>query len=157
MSPLAITGMPTDAFTSAIVSYSASPLKPHARVRPWIASACTPLDSAIFATITALRLLRSHPVRILSVTGTSTAPTTRFEYARDQRFVLEQRGARHHVAHFLRRAAHVDVDDLRAFVDVVPGGVGEHLRVRARDLHGYRFDFAIVIRTAARFFRAAQQ
>ena len=77
MSPLAITGMPTDAFTSAIVSYSASPLKPHARVRPWIARARTPLDSAIFATITALRLLRSHPVRILSVTGTSTAPTTR--------------------------------------------------------------------------------
>ena len=76
MSPLAITGMPTSDLTSAIVSYSASPEKPQARVRPWIASAWMPLASAIFATVTALRLLRSQPVRILSVTGTSTALTT---------------------------------------------------------------------------------
>jgi hypothetical protein len=58
------------------VSYSASPEKPHARVRPCIASASTPLASAIFAILTALRLSRSHPVRILSVTGASTERTT---------------------------------------------------------------------------------
>ena len=40
----------------------------------------------------------------------------------DQRFILQERGARHHVAHLLRRAAHVDVDDLRAFVHVVLRG-----------------------------------
>src|SRR3569833_1552588 len=43
----------------------------------------------------------------------------RFEYARHQRLVLQERGARHHVAHLLRGAAHVDVDDLRAVIGVV--------------------------------------
>ena len=36
------------------------------------------------------------------------------EYPANQRLVLQQRRARHHVADFLGRAAHVDVDDLRA-------------------------------------------
>ena len=74
------------------------------------------------ATIRALRLPRSQPVRILSVTGTSTAPTTASRMRRTSGSSLQQRRARHHVAHFFRRAAHVDVDDLRALVDVVARG-----------------------------------
>ena len=40
----------------------------------------------------------------------------------DQRFVLQQRRAGGDVAHLLRRAAHVDVDDLRATIDVIARG-----------------------------------
>ena len=49
----------------------------------------------------------------------------------DQRLVREQRGAGGDVADLLGRAAHVDVDDLRAAVDVVPRGVG-HLTADRR-------------------------
>src|SRR6185312_2969698 len=42
--------------------------------------------------------------------------------ARDQRLVLQQRRARPYVADLLRRAAHVDVDDLGAVVGVVARG-----------------------------------
>ena len=42
MSPLAMTGIAACALTAAMVSYSASPEKPQARVRPWIASAWMP-------------------------------------------------------------------------------------------------------------------
>src|SRR5690606_33711842 len=54
-----------------------------------------------------------------------------FEDACDQWLVLHQRGAGHHVAHLLGRAAHVDVDDLGAVVGVVLGGFGHHRGVGA--------------------------
>ena len=63
-----------------------------------------------------------QPVRILSVTGTlrgAQAATTASTICQRQRFVLHQRRARPLVADLLGRAAHVDVDDLRAAVDVV--------------------------------------
>ncbi len=76
MSPFAITGIATAALTARIVSYSTGPTKAQARVRPWTASARMPACSAIRAMASALRCCGSVPVRILSVTGTSTARTT---------------------------------------------------------------------------------
>ena len=55
-----------------------------------------------------------------------------------QRLVLHQRGARPFVAHLLGRAAHVDVDDLRAAFHVVDRGCGHHGCIGACDLHGNR-------------------
>lgn len=78
MSPLATTGMRTEALTAAMVSYSASPWYRSARVRPCTVSMLMPASCAMRATVSALRCSRSQPVRILSVTGTRspTAPTT---------------------------------------------------------------------------------
>jgi hypothetical protein len=69
----------------------------------------------------------------------------RFEDARHERLVLEQRRAGHDVAHLLGRTAHVDVDDLRAVRDVVTRRRGEHARIGAGDLHGDRLDLAGVV------------
>ncbi len=82
MSPFTNTGMLTACLTAATVSYSASPLKKSSRVRPCTASAAIPISSAWRAIETALRLPRLHPVRILSVTGTPAAATTRARIAR---------------------------------------------------------------------------
>ena len=65
-------------FMSAIVSYSASPLKRHSLVRPCTVNNCTPDSSAIFATSTPLRDSGDQPVRIFRVTGISTLLTTDF-------------------------------------------------------------------------------
>ena len=70
-----------------------------------------------------------------------------------ERFVLHQRRARRLVAHLLRRTAHVDVDDLRAGVDVTPRGLRHHLRIAACDLHGARRRFADMVDAPPRFFR----
>ncbi len=70
MSPLATTGMESAAFTAAIVSYSARPLKPCSRVRPCTVSNAMPADSAAFAITSAFFSLSQRPVRIFSVTGT---------------------------------------------------------------------------------------
>src|ERR671930_176322 len=59
-SPLAITGMPTRDFTSAIVSYSAAPSNMQARVRPWMASAWAPAACTRRAMRTASRRVRKH-------------------------------------------------------------------------------------------------
>ena len=66
----------------------------------------------------ALRCAGSVPVRIFSVTGTATARTTALEDALDQRLIGQQRRAAVAVADLLCRTAHVDVDDLRAQIDV---------------------------------------
>src|SRR6266513_1190315 len=76
MSPFATTGKHVERLTSRIVSYSARPEDPQARVRPCRDKSCTPLSSAIFATFKAFLLSGSHPVRNFSVTGTFTAFTT---------------------------------------------------------------------------------
>ena len=76
ISPLAITGILTCRLTSRIVSYSALPANLSARVRPWIAMAAIPAFSATRAMAATLRHVGSQPVRVLSVTGMSTAETT---------------------------------------------------------------------------------
>jgi hypothetical protein len=60
-----------------------------------------------------------------------------------QRLVLHQRAAGPLVAHLLGRAAHVDVDDLRAAVDVVLRRLGHHGGVGAGDLHRDRPRLAV--------------
>ena len=46
------------------------------RVRPWTVIICAPRSCAIRASSGAFRLVTSQPIRILTVTGTSTARTT---------------------------------------------------------------------------------
>ena len=105
---------------------------------------------------TPLRKSRLHPVRVFSVTGTLDAATTVLENFRDQRFISEQRRAAQPVAHFLGRAAHVDVDDLRAEIDIAARGFGQRLRIRARELHHARLGLAGVIHAQLRLFRASK-
>ena len=64
--------------------------------------------------------------------------------------VLQQRRAGPHVAHLLGRATHVDVDDLRAMIDVEARGPGQHGRIVAGNLHRDRIRFAGVIHALAR-------
>jgi hypothetical protein len=137
--------MRTRVFTSAMVSYSASPVYWQARVRPWMAISWMPDSSAMRAMIGAFLLALFQPVRNLSVTGCCRRRHDGLEDAGDQRLVLHQRGAGHHVADLLGRAAHVDVDDLGAAVDVVAGGLGHHGRIGAGDLHGDRVNLAVVV------------
>jgi len=94
-------------FTSAIVSYSAAPPKAQARVRPWMASSCTPADSAISATRTALRCSGPRPGTDLERHRDVHGGSHGLEDLRDQGLILEERGAGAHVADLLRRAAHV--------------------------------------------------
>jgi hypothetical protein len=53
-----------------------------------------------------------------------------------------------HVAHLLGRAAHIDVDDLRAPVHVVAGRLGHHPRLGAGNLHRDRLHLARVVGAA---------
>ena len=75
----------------------------------------------------------------------------RFHNGQRQRWVLHQRRSRPHIADFFGRAAHVDVDDLRAVVDVVARGIGHHLRVGTGNLHRDRPALATVVGTAHGF------
>src|SRR3569833_2906650 len=81
----------------------------------------------------------------------------RFEYARHQRLVLQERGARHHVAHLLRGAAHVDVDDLRAVIGVVARNHDQQHRNDACDLHRAWLHLADVIDALLRFHAVPQE
>jgi len=72
------------------------------------------------------------------------------EDARHQRLVPQQGGAGRHPAHLLRRATHVDVDDLGPLVHVGPGRLGHHRRVGADDLHRNRPLLATEIEPAHR-------
>ena len=90
------------------------------------------------------------------MTGTSTAFDDRLENARDQRLILQQRAAGPDVADLLGRAAHVDVDDLGAVIDVVARGLGEHRRIESGDLHADRIGLADVIHALERFARRPQ-
>jgi len=72
-------------------------------------------------------------------------------------FVLHQRRAGHDVADLLRRAAHVDVDDLGTAVGVVACGFGHHRRVGAGDLDRDRLDFAVVVGAAPGLLAAVEQ
>ncbi|TXT16446.1 MAG: Uncharacterized protein FD132_2825 [bacterium] len=77
--------------------------------------------------------------------------------AAHQELVLQQGGAGHDVAHLLRRAAHVDVDDLGALARVIAGRLGHHGRIATGDLHRDRLDFAFVVGPALGLGRAVQQ
>jgi hypothetical protein len=46
--------------------------------------------------------------------------------ARHQRLILQQRRTGPHVAYFLRRATHVDVDQLRTVGDIETRRLGQH-------------------------------
>jgi hypothetical protein len=74
----------------------------------------------------------------------------------DQHFVLQQGRAAPRVADFLDRAAHVDVDDLRAALDVETGAVGQVLRIGAGDLHRLRLHLAGVVGAARTLFGRPQ-
>jgi hypothetical protein len=76
--------------------------------------------------------------------------------AADQAFIREQRGPGGHVAHFLGRAAHVDVDDLGAEIHVGARRAGELDRVAAGDLHRDRAGLARVIEAQARLARGGE-
>ena len=104
---------------------------------------------------TPLRCSGSQPVRIFNVTGTLTALTTASRICRTSGSSLHQRRARGLVADFLRRTAHVDVDDLRAGIDVALRGLGHHLRIAAGDLHDARLGLAAVIHAPTRFLACA--
>ena len=63
-------------FTSPISVQSASPVYIWARVRPWMVRAWTPQSCSRSAKSTMILWLSSHPRRVFTVTGTSTASTT---------------------------------------------------------------------------------
>jgi len=75
MSPLTITGIRTASFTLRMNAQSALSRYIWLRVRPWTVIIFAPRSSAICASSGALRRLWSQPIRILTVTGTSTALT----------------------------------------------------------------------------------
>jgi len=76
-SPLPITGMPTAALASPIMSQCASPANFSARVRAWIATALAPAPSSVRHTSTTLRESPSQPSRTFAVTGIEVAAAMR--------------------------------------------------------------------------------
>ncbi len=116
MSPFAMTGMRTACLTSRIVRYSACPEKPHARVR-------------------------------------SDLQRDRYVYRRDDGgkdfgdpcFVAQQRGARCLVTDLLGRAAHVDIDDLGATIDIELSRLRHQPRFGSQDLGDTRFRLSVKI------------
>ncbi len=74
----------------------------------------------------------------------------------DQRLVPQQGGPRCLVAYLLRRAAHVDVDDLRTEFHIALRGLGQHGRIAAGDLHRARLVLAIVDQAQARLAAVPQ-
>ena len=75
-------------------------------------------------------------------------PPDRLDDLQRERLVLHQRRTGPLVADLLGRTAHVDVDDLRATVDVVARGLGHHLGVGAGDLDRDRARLAAMVGTA---------
>ena len=115
-----------------------------------------PADCAMRAMRTAFLAPGFGPVRIFSVTGTSTARTTASRIAATSGSLPSSADPGRDVAHFPGRAAHVDVDDLRAQADVVARGLGHGLRIGPRDLYRDRVDLAGMVGAEARFPRLAQ-
>ncbi len=78
------------------------------------------------------------------------------QYAPHQRFVRQQGRASRLAAHFLGRAAHIDVDDLGAVGHIVGRRRGHGGRVVAGNLHRARGDFAVVAAAQAGLARIPQ-
>ena len=95
------------------------------------------------------------PVRILTVTGTFDGAHHRIEDAPHERLVAEQRGAAQPVVDLLRRAAHVDVDDLRAQHPLGARRSRELRRIVPGQLHRARFRLALVVHPLAATWRCA--
>ena len=95
----------------------------------------TPACSARRASIGALSVASSQPSRILTVTGTSTAPTTASISDSGVVEVAHQRRAGIAAGHLLGRAAHVDVDDVGALARGDARGLGHVARLAAGKLH----------------------
>jgi hypothetical protein len=143
--------MPTAAFTAAMVSYSASPagaaVQGQHRNAGLLGHARDGQRILVFAVPAGAELQGDRHV---------DRPHHRFQDALHQVFVLQQGRTAPVVAHFLDRAAHVDVDDLGAALDVEPGAVGQVFRVGAGDLHRLRLHLAFVIGTARTLFAGPQ-
>lgn len=92
----------------------------------------------------------SQPVRIFSVTGTLAAATTA-DTIRATNCGSRISAAGQHVAHFLGRTAHIDVDDLRPVIHIEARRVGQRGRVGAGDLHADRIRLTSMIHPRARF------
>ncbi len=106
---------------------------------------------------TPLRCAGSQPRAYLQRNRHIDGANHRLEDAPNQGLVLQQRRARHHIAYFFGRTTHINIDDLRAPVDVEPRGLRHHLRVGAGDLHRSRLYLSFVIRTTQCFFATPQQ
>ena len=102
-------------------------------------------------------MLRSQPVRIFSVTGTSTAPTTASRMRPTSGSSFSSAEPAITLQTFLAGQPMLMSMICAPCVDVVARRFRHHRRVRARDLHRDRIDFAFVIGAAARLFRAPQQ
>ena len=76
--------------------------------------------------------------------------------SRHQRLVFHQRGTCIDFTNLLGRTTHVDVDNVRALVNVEARGLGHHGRRGAGYLHHDRIHFARVIATTNRFFGGPQ-
>ncbi len=75
---------------------------------------------------------------------------------RDERLVPQEGRAAQLAAHFLRRTAHVEVDDLRAEIHIDARGLGQLLRVGSRKLHDTWLRLAFVAHSQPRFRRVPQ-
>ena len=115
-----------------------------------------PLSSAMRAMRRPFLWPRSQPVRVFSVTGTSTARTTLCKIRCYQLLILQQRRAGQAIADFLGRTTHVDIDDLRTGIDVAARRLGHHRRIVSGDLHDARARLAGMVHAPARFRRVPQ-
>ena len=97
--------------------------------RGWSVSAATPRSSSRGPRSSAAREPFFSPRRILTVTGTSTASTTAPATRQRKLVILERAGTGAGLGDLAHRAAHVDVDDVRAGIDDHPSGLGHPLRL----------------------------
>ena len=139
-SPLPMTGMRSTASTTArMPSRLTVPLKPCARVRPWMVMAATPTCSNSRAKIGGGQIVRVPAEPHLD----RDRHLHRVHDLRDQIDGCPGRIAHHGRSaaapdDLVDRAAHVDVDDRRAVI-LNPLGAGSHVvRVAAVDLHRQR-------------------
>ena len=79
----------------------------------------------------------------------SDSGRNRREYACHEKFVGEQRRSGVSIAYLLRRAAHVDIDDLSAVIHIESCGVRHLGRIRANNLYRTRLSLSCVVAASA--------
>ena len=84
-------------------------------------------------------------------------PYHRLQNIGHQRLVTQQRRTGGDIADFLGRTTHINVDDLRALVDVDAGRLGHHGWIGAEDLYRARFVFAAMIGAPTGLLAAPEQ